>query len=67
MNNGYILHKTVKGIEHSENKSIIQSGLFENEIRPGVLQSSIQQTRVLQDFQRLKVFSTNYVLILSFL
>ena len=24
-------------IEHSENKIIMQSGLFENEIRPGVL------------------------------
>ena len=30
-------------IEHSENKIIMQSGLFENEIRPGVLLSSIQQ------------------------
>ena len=29
-------------IEHSENKIIIQSGLFENEIRPGVLWSNVQ-------------------------
>ena len=56
-----------QGIEHSENNIIMQSGLFENEIRPGVLWSSVQQTRALQDFQRLKVFATNYVLILSFL
>ena len=54
-------------IEHSENKIIMQFGLFENEIRPGVLWSSIQQTRVLQDFQWSKVFATKYVLILSFL
>ena len=41
-------------IEHSENKVIpqsglfSQSGLFENEIGPRVLQSSVQQTRALQ-------------------
>ena len=45
----------------------MQSELLENEIRPGVLLSSVQRTRALQDFQRLKVFATNYVLILSFL
>ena len=32
--------------EHSENKIITQSGLFENEVGPGVLQSSIQQTNI---------------------
>ena len=31
-------------IKHSENKTITQSGLFENGIRPGYLESSIQQT-----------------------
>ena len=31
-------------MEHSENKIIIQSGLFENEVGPGVFQYSIQQT-----------------------
>ena len=36
-----------KVIEHSKNKIITQSWLFENEIGPGVLQSSAQQTRVL--------------------
>ena len=45
----------------------MQSRLFENEIRPEVLLSSVQQTRALQDFQRLKVFATNYVLILRYL
>ena len=45
----------------------MHSGLFENEIRPGVLWSSVQLTRALQDFQRLKVFATDYVLILPFL
>ena len=54
-------------IEPSENKIIMQSGLFKNEIKPGVLLSSVQQTRVLQDFQRLKVSATNFALILSFL
>ena len=33
--------------EHSENKVITLSGLSENEIRPGVLQSSIQYTHPL--------------------
>ena len=32
-----------KDIEHSENKMVRQSGPFENEIGPGVLQSGIQQ------------------------
>ena len=46
----------------------MHSGLFGNEIKPGAFEhSSIQQTRALQDSQRLKVFATNYVLILSFL
>ena len=31
-----------KPMEYSENKVMIQSGLFENEIGPGVLQSSIK-------------------------
>ena len=31
-------------IDHSENKIIRQFGLFENEVGPSVLQSSIQQT-----------------------
>ena len=29
--------------EHSENKILMQSGLFENEIFSGLLQSSVQQ------------------------
>ena len=41
-------------IEHSENKIITQSGLFENEIGPGVLQPSAQQTGMLQEYQRNK-------------
>ena len=39
-------------IEHSENIIIFQSEMFENEIGPGVLQSSVRQTRVLQGYQR---------------
>ena len=31
-------------IEHSEDNVITQSGVFENEIEPGVLQSSVQKT-----------------------
>ena len=30
-------------IEHSENEIITQSGLFENEIRPGVLQCGVNK------------------------
>ena len=30
--------------EYSENRTITQSGLFENEIGPGMLESSVQQT-----------------------
>ena len=56
-----------QSIEHSENKIITLSGLFGNEMGPGVLYPSVQQTQVLQDIQRLKVFATNYVSIRSFL
>ena len=48
-------------IEHSENKIITQSGLFENEIGAGVLQSSVQQTGVLQEYQRHKPCATDYM------
>ena len=41
--------------------------MFENDIRPGVLQSSIRQTRVLQEYQRHKPGATDYVSILSVL
>ena len=33
-------------VEHSENRAISQSELFENEIGPGVLQSNVQQARM---------------------
>ena len=46
-------------IEHSENGIIFQSGMFENEIGPGVLQSSIRQTRVLQEYQMNKPRATD--------
>ena len=52
-------------IEHSENKIITQSGLYENEIVPGILQSSIQQIRVLQKHQMHKPCATDYVPFLS--
>ena len=52
-------------IEHSENNNI---RLFENKIRPGVLQSGIEQTRVLQEYQRYKPRTvTDYMSILSLL
>ena len=37
-------------IEHSENKVVTQSGLFEIEIAPGALQTSVQGTRALQEY-----------------
>ena len=54
-------------IKHSENRIIIQSVMFENEIGPGVLQSSVRQTRVLQEYQRHKPRPADYVPILSML
>ena len=45
---------------------IVQFRLFENEIRPGVLQSSVQK-RVLQEHQVYKAKVTDYILILLFL
>ena len=41
--------------------------MFENEIGPGVLQSSVRQTRVLQKYQKHKPRATDSVLILSVL
>ena len=48
-------------IERSENKVIVQSGLFENEIGPGVLQSSVQQIRPFQEYQMHKTCATDCV------
>ena len=48
-------------VEHSENRIIFQSRMFENEIGPGVLQSSVRQTRVLQEYQRHKPRATDSV------
>ena len=48
-----------KLIGDSENKIITESGLFETEIGHGVLQFSVQQTRVLQEYQRHKQCTTN--------
>ena len=42
-----------------------QSRLFEDEIGPGVIQSGVQQTRVLQEYQRYKPRAANYVSTLS--
>ena len=47
-----ITHKMLASIEHSENKIIAQSGLFENEIGPGVLSSSVQQPLALRECER---------------
>ena len=57
----------LEGTERSENKVITQSGMFKNEIRSGLLQSSVRQTRVLQEYQMRKPRATDYVLILSVL
>ena len=52
-------------IEHSKNNlTIVQSGLFENDIRHGVLQPSVQKTFVLQEPQRHKAKATHYISIL---
>ena len=42
-------------------------GMVENEIGPGMLQSTVRQTRLLQEYQRHKLRVTDYVLILSVL
>ena len=57
----------IKTIEHSENKNITQSGMFENEIEPGVLQCSVRHSRVLQEYLRHKPRATDRVSILSVL
>ena len=44
-----------------------QSGMFEIEIRPGALQSSVRQTRAQQEYQRYKPRATDYVPILFLL
>ena len=54
------------GLPYSENRIIVQSGLFENEIGPGMLKSSVQKTCVQQERQRHKAGATEYVSILSF-
>ena len=38
-------------MEHSKNKIITQSTVFENEIRPGVLQSSVKETCMVLECQ----------------
>ena len=53
--------------EHSQNKISAQSGLFENEIGSGVLQSSVQRTCLLQECQRHKALESDYGSILSLL
>ena len=55
------------GIENSENKVIMQSGLSENEIGPGVLESSVQQARLLQHYQKHKSYQAGYVSTVSLL
>ena len=42
-------------MEHSENNVITQFGMLENEIRPGVLQPSVQHTFAMQEWQRQKL------------
>ena len=47
-------YSKTEAIEHSENTSIRQSGPFENEIGPGVLQSGVQQAWILEEYERLE-------------
>ena len=54
-------------IKPFENKTITQSGLFENEIGPGVTQSWVQETHALQECQRYKAQANYYASILSLL
>ena len=51
--------------EHSENKIIRQSGMFENEIGPEVFQSNVRQSRTLLEYQRHTPHATDFVSILS--
>ena len=53
-------------MEHSENKTIVRSGLFENEIGPGVLNSILKKTCALKKCQRQKAEDTENIFILSF-
>ena len=49
-----------------ENKFIMQSDLFENEVvGPEVLESSVQQTRALRRWQRHKAYATERIMILT--
>ena len=52
-------------IEHPENNIIAQSGLFQNEIGPGVFQFNAQWTWTLQKCQKHKAQTTDYISILS--
>ena len=54
-------------IGRSENKIIMQSKLFENETGLGVLQSRVQQTQALEEHQKHKPCTTDYVSIRSML
>ena len=51
--------------EHSENEDTTQSGLFENEIGPELSPPSVREIRTLQECQRDKEYTTDYVSILS--
>ena len=51
---------------HSDNNVPVQSGLFKNQIGPGVLKSSVKNPYVLQERQTHKAEVTEYVSILSF-
>ena len=54
-------------LEHSEDKIITQSGLFESEVGPGLIEFSFQETLTLQECQKHKAQVTEGVLILSYL
>ena len=53
-------------MEPSENKIITHSGLFENEIGPGVVQYMDKKTEKLQEYKLHKPCATVKVLIMSF-
>ena len=52
------------GTEHSENKIIVQSCVLENEVEPGVLQCSRQQTVIFQECKSNMAEATEGVLVI---
>ena len=58
-------HVNDKVIEHSENKTITQTGLFGNEVEPGVLKPNVKRRARFRNAN--KVQAADHISILSFL